>query len=73
MARMVDDLDYPFGLPVTSDAVGVLQGRQCAPCDPFGGTLHPLESPAVAGGAVAVPGGDTLDCASVKVCEVVRG
>ena len=40
--------------------------------------MHPLESPAVAGGAFAVPGGDTarqdaLNCASVKVCEGLRG
>ena len=39
-----------------------------------GSLHHPLESPAVAGGAVAVPGSDTarrdaLNCASVKVCE----
>ena len=39
---------------------------------------HPLESPAVAGGTVAIPGGDTarqdaLNCASVKVCEGFRG
>lgn len=37
-----------------------------------------MESPAVAGGALAVPGGDTggqvaLSCASVKVCEDLRG
>ena len=38
---------------------------------------HPLESLAVVGGAVAVPGGDAarqdaLNCASVKVCEGFR-
>ena len=38
---------------------------------------HPLESPAVVGGAIAVPGGDTarqdaLNGASVKVCEGFR-
>ena len=52
-------LDDLFGLPVTSGAVGVLEGRQCAPGDALGRPHHPLESPAVAGGAVAVPGGDT--------------
>ena len=71
---MVDDL---FGLPVTSGAVGDLEGRQCAPGDALGRPHHPLESPAVAGGAVAVPGGDTaqqnaLNCASVKVCVGLR-
>ena len=52
MAWVVDDL---FGLP----AVGVLEGRQCAPGDALGRPQHPLESPAVACCAVAVPGGDT--------------
>ena len=42
----------------------------------MGRPYHPLESPA--GGAVAVPGGDTarqdaLNCASVKVSEGFRG
>jgi hypothetical protein len=37
-----------------------------------------MESTAIAGGVVAVPGGDTaqqdaLNCASVKVCEGRRG
>ena len=40
-------------------AVDVVEGRQCAPSDALGGLHNPLESPAVAGGAVAVPGGDT--------------
>ena len=39
---------------------------------------HPLERPAVAGGAVAVPGDDTaqqdaVSCASVNVSEGLRG
>ena len=74
---MVDVLDDLFGHPVTSGAVGVLEGRQCAPCDALGRPHHPLESAAVAGSAVAVPGGDkaqkdVLNGASVKVCEDFR-
>ena len=74
---MVDVLDYLVGLPVTSGAVGVLEGRQCAPGDVLGRPHHLLESPAVVGGAVAVQGGDidrqnALNCASVKVCEGLR-
>ena len=66
-----------FGLPVTWGAVGVLEGRYFAPGDVLGRPHHPLESPAVTGGAVAVPNGDTrrqdsLDCVSVKVCEGFR-
>ena len=33
MARVVDVLDYLFGLPVTSGAVDVPEGRLCAPSD----------------------------------------
>ena len=74
---MVDVVDL-FGLPVTSDSVGVLEGRQCSPGDALGRPHNPLESPAVAGSAVALPGGDTarqdaLNCAPVKVCEGFRG
>ena len=71
---MVVVLDDLFGLPVTSGGVGVLEGRQFAPGDALCRPHYPLESLAVVGGAVAVPGSDTalqdaLDCASVKVCE----
>ena len=63
---------------LTSGAVEVLEGRQCAPSDALGRPHNPLESPAFAGGAVAAPDGDTarqdaLNCASVKVSEALRG
>ena len=75
--RMVVVLDDLFGLPVTSGDVGVLEGRWFAPGDALCRLHHPLEIPAVVGGAVAVPGCDTarqdaLNCASVKVCEGFR-
>ena len=74
---MVDVLDL-FCLPVTSGAVGALEGKQCVPGNALCRPHHPLESPAVPGSAVAVPGGDTarqdaLSCASVKVFEGLRG
>ena len=53
MARVVGVLDDLFGLPVTSGAVGVLEGRQCDP------VMRWADCPAVGGSAVAVPGGDT--------------
>jgi hypothetical protein len=67
-------LEDLFGFTVTPGAVDDLEGRQCAPGDALGR----LESPAVAGGAVTIPGGDTdrqdaLNCASVKVCEGLKG
>jgi hypothetical protein len=52
----------------------VLEGRQCAPGDALGRPHYPLESPAVAGSAVAVPAQkDALNGASVKMCEGLRG
>ena len=78
MVRVVDVLDDLFALAVTSGAVGVLEGRQCAPGDALGRPHHSLESPGVAGGAVAIQGGDkarkdALNCTSVKVCEGLSG
>jgi hypothetical protein len=63
---------------VTLGAVGVLEGSQCAPGDGLGRPHHPLESPAVAGCAVALPCGDTsrqdaLNCSFIEVCEGLRG
>jgi hypothetical protein len=70
-------LDDLFGLPVTSGAVGVLESREFAPGNALGRSYQPLESPVVAGGVVAIPGGDTarqdaLNCASIKVCGGFR-
>ena len=67
MAQGVDIHDCLFGLPVIPGAVGVLVSGSV-----LGRPHHPLESPAVAGGAVAVPACDTdwqdaLNCASVNI------
>jgi hypothetical protein len=58
-----------FCLPVTSGAAGVLDRRYFVPGDVLCRPHYPLESFAVEGGAVAVPGGDRMlsNCASVKV------
>ena len=50
VARVVAVLDDIFGLPVTSGAVGVLEGRQYAPGDALSRPHNPLEIPAVVGG-----------------------
>ena len=55
MVRVVHVLHDLFGLPVTLGAVGVLEGGQCAPGDALSRPHHPLESLAVAGGAIAIP------------------
>ena len=65
----VDILDDLFGLPVTSGAVVVLEGRQCAPGDALGRPHHSLESHAVAGGEVSVPGGDTARQDALKFLQ----
>ena len=49
MAVVLDEL---LGLAVTPGALDVLEGRQCAHGDMLGGPHHPLESPAVADGAI---------------------
>jgi hypothetical protein len=59
VARVVDVLGYLFGLPMAPGAVGVQEGRKFATGNALGRPHHPLESFAVVGGAVAVPGGDT--------------
>jgi hypothetical protein len=59
VARVVVVLDDLIGLPVTSGAVGVLEGRQFAHGDELCRPHHPLENLAVVGGLVAVPGSDT--------------
>ena len=83
---MVVVLDYLFCLPVTSDAVYVLEGRLFAPVMRWADRttlwsalqLRALQMLLfVCAGEVAVPGGDTarqdaLNCASVKVCEGFR-
>ena len=77
MPRLVVVVDDLFGLPGTSGIAGVLEGRYFA----SGGALcrphHPLENPAVADSAIAIPGGgtagqDAVNCASVQFCEGFR-
>ena len=73
MTWVVVVFDDLFGLLLTSGAIGVLEGRPCAPGDALDRPHHPLESPAVADGAVAAPGGvsarqGALMGASDKVC-----
>ena len=70
MARVVVVLGDLFGLPVSLGAVDVLGGKVVYPRCALGRLHHPLESPAVAGSAVAGPDGDTarqeaLNCAYV--------
>ena len=72
VARVVVVLDYLFGHPVTTGAVGLLEGRYFAPGDALCKLHHPPGEPCGCGSAVVVPGGDTarqdaLNCASVKV------
>ena len=74
---MVDVLDDLFGLPMALGGVSVQEGGKFAPGNVLGRPHHHLESFAVVGGAVSVPGGDTarqdtLNCVSVNVCEGFR-
>ena len=75
MARVLMAFDI-FGLPVTLGAIGVLEGRHCAPGDVFGRPHHILESTAVAGSAVSWLIFSSLkDCISLqsqKTTEIAR-
>ena len=66
MAWVAEVLDDLLGLPVTPGAVGVLEGRQCAPGDVLGRPHHPLESLAVADGAVPYQDGTCSLCSFLK-------
>ena len=55
MAQVVDVLNYLFGHPLASGAVGVQGGGKFSPGNALGRPHHPLESLTGGGGAVAVP------------------
>jgi hypothetical protein len=74
VAEVLDDL---LGLSVTPGTVDVPEGMQCASGDALGGLHHPVESPVLAGGAIALPRSNiaqqnNLGGATVEVCEVLR-
>ncbi len=58
MGRVAGDFDNPPGFPCTPPGVGVLEGGKLTSNNVVGSSHDPLQSPAVASGAVSKPGGD---------------
>ncbi len=59
MGRVAGVFDNPPGFPCTPLGVDVLEGGKLTSNNVVGSLHDPLQSPAVASGAVSKPGGDT--------------
>ncbi len=59
MGRVAGVFDNPPGFPCTPPGVDILEGGKLTSNNVAGGSHDPLQSPAVASGAVSIPGGDT--------------
>ncbi len=59
MGRVAGVFDNPLGFPCTQPGVDILEGGKLTSNNVAGSSLDPLQSPAVASGAVSKPGGDT--------------
>ncbi len=58
MGRVAGVFDNPPGFPCTPPGVDVLEGGKLTSNNVVGSLHDPLQSPAVASGAVSKPGGD---------------
>ncbi len=58
MGRVAGVFDDPLGFPCTPPGVDVLEGGKLTYNNVAGNSHEPLQSPAVASGAVSKPGGD---------------
>ncbi len=59
MGRVAGVFDNPLGFPCTPPGVDILEGGKLTSNNVAGSSHDPLQSPAVASGAVSIPGGDT--------------
>ncbi len=59
MGRVAGVFDNPPGCPCTPPGVDILEGGKLTSNNVAGSSHDPLQSPAVASGAVSKPGGDT--------------
>ncbi len=60
MGRVTGVFDNPPGFPCTPPGVDILEGGKLISNNVAGSSHDPLQSPAVASGAVSKPGGDTM-------------
>ncbi len=58
MGRVAGVFDNPPGFPCTPPGVDILEGGKLTSNNVAGSSHDPLQSPAVASGAVSKPGGD---------------
>ncbi len=58
MGRVAGVFDNPPGFPCTPPGVDILEGGKLTSNNVVGSSHDPLQSPAVASGAVSKPGGD---------------
>ncbi len=59
MGRVAGVFDNPPGFPCTPPGVDILEGGKLTSNNVAGSSHDPLQSPAVASGAVSKPGGNT--------------
>ncbi len=59
MGRVAGVFDNPPGFPCTPPGVDILEGGKLTSNNVAGSSHDPLQSAAVASGAVSIPGGDT--------------
>ncbi len=69
MGRVAGVFDNPPGFPCTPPGVDILEGGKLTSNNVAGSSHNPLQSPAVASGAVSKPGGD----AAGHVLSMVMG
>ncbi len=62
MGRVAGVFDNPPGFPCTPPGVDILEGGKLTSNNVAGSSHDPLQSPAVASGAVSIPGGEYHTC-----------
>ncbi len=70
MGRVAGVFDNPPGFPCTPPGVDILEGGKLTSNNVAGSSHDPLQSPAVASGAVSKPGGDTAGQDALHIAGV---
>ncbi len=71
MGRVAGVYDNPSGFPCTPPGVDILEGGKFTSNNVAGSSHDPLQSPAVASGAVSKPGGDATDQGAIRSAGVL--
>ncbi len=70
VGRVAGVLDDPPGFPYTPPGVDVLEGGKLTSNNVAGSSHDPLQSFAVASGAVSKPGGDVAGQDALQICKL---